>query len=165
MTNMDFLFKKHVNFIPHLEPNITVHNSRIIYVRRTQCRLAEKHAGYTDLTPVKAHSEETVHGMAVIVFVSSTPPHGANPLNGTSVTFKTTILSLKDQKPMTYARAYVESQLAYKAFSKKPNQAPSQKRDLDVHRTVACLRDDGKPASSMPDWHQDSHRLCRRGRF
>ena len=71
---MDFLFKKHVNFITHLEPNITVHNSRIIYVRRTQCRLAEKHAGYTDLTPVKAHSEETVHGMAVIGFVSSTPP-------------------------------------------------------------------------------------------
>lgn len=227
ITNMNDLFKRRVNFVTRLKPNMrlyqdvvrehrvgleseenrTVYNGRIAYVKRVSCMLTDTYSGYAyiiedtdrkhqdekkaaqkyekgeitdsglseivesagifvlvssymippdevlgiyytrqcseqffdlmngyaNLTPLRAHEEETVRGMVMITFISSALIRTAQiRLKGTGVTFKTAMLSLRNQKSRIYdGTIYIDeamrkANVAYGSFGiESPSKLPS----------------------------------------
>ncbi len=108
----------------------------VYYTRQSSEQFFDLMNNYANLTPVRAHSEETVRGTVMITFVSSALIRIAQiRLNGTGVTFKTAILSLRNQKSRIYKdTTYIDeppkkATVAYKALSiKPPVRLPSPKQ-------------------------------------
>lgn len=107
----------------------------VYYARQTAEQFFDLMNNYANLTPVRAHEEETVLGMVMITFISSALIRMAQiRLTGTGVTFKTALLSLRNQKSRIYENAtYIDEPMkkanaAYKAIGiESPAQLPSPK--------------------------------------
>lgn len=105
----------------------------IYYTRQCSEQFFDLMNGYANLTPLRAHEEETVRGMVMITFISSALIRTAQiRLKGTGVTFKTAMLSLRNQKSRIYdGTIYIDepmrkANVAYRSFNiESPSKLPS----------------------------------------
>lgn len=75
----------------------------VYYSRQTAEQFFDLANGYANLTPLRAHNEETVRGMVLLTFMSSALIRTIQiRLKGTDVTFKAGMLALRNQKCRVY---------------------------------------------------------------
>lgn len=75
----------------------------VYYTRQTAEQFFDLANGYANLTPLRAHCEETARGMVMLTFMASSLIRRIQILlKGTSVPFRTAMLALRNQKCRIY---------------------------------------------------------------